>query len=613
MNTFNLQHTYQNKKGCLNAQDLLNATLIGLGLWRFDGKLITANPAYAQIIGRSVSEILNLNYWNDIVVEENIATEQAQLHTLKVGEHYGPLEKEYRHKDGYHVPVRVSALILEKEGEYYAWSHVENISEQKWVTIELQQAKQKAEAAILAKSQFVANMGHELRTSMNAIIGYTELLEEEIKKPLPHLQQNTKNIHNAVKQLQGLMEGILDISKIEAGKIQLYSERFDLKIMIKNVIITIQPVIENKANALRLLCDEDLGTMYTDFIKVRQILLNLLSNASKFTEQGIITLEARRQKEKEGDWISFYVSDEGIGITNEQQTNLFQIFTKADASNTRTYGGSGLELATTKHFVEMLGGTFNVETVLGKGNRFIVHLPVHLTPSEPQLSRNTQEEETSLKLPNTPMEKGTILVIDDDESVRQSLELYLSKVGYQVAVAATGKEGLDLAKKQQPDAITLDVMMPGMDGWEVLSKLKADPDLAHIPVIMLTMIENQEMGYSLGAAEYLTKPVSRAQLIKVLRKYREKPLCIVMIVEDDRNNREIMAHSLQQVGWQIIEAENGKMALERLQQVKPNLILLDLMMSEMDGFELITYLRQHDAYSSIPLVVLTAMDISEYH
>jgi len=591
-------------------QKLLNTALIGLSLWRIDGKFVTINPAFAQMIGRKVSETLQLNYWDDVVVEENVAASKAQLQALDAGERYGPIEKEYRHKDGYYVPVKSSALIIEKQGEFYAWSYVENMSKQKWVATELQHAKQKAEEANHAKSQFIANMSHELRTPMNAIVGYTEMLEEEIKeRDRSHLLHDIKSVHAAAKHLLAIIDGILDISKIEAGKMHLYAERFDLKTMIQNTLTTIQPVIENRANTLNLLYDNNLGEMYSDLTKVRQILFNLISNASKFTEQGIITLEVSRHTEKNDDWLILHVCDDGIGMTEEQKANLFQVFTQADASTSRKYGGTGLGLAISKHFTQMLGGTLHVESEFGKGSHFTVRLPAHLRVPK-QYSPPSKDDERTVRIPDLPVESGILLVIDDDETVREILQAYLSKVGYQVVAATNGEEGLNLAKKLRPDAITLDVMMPGMDGWEVLSKLKADPDLAHIPVIMLTMMEDQDIGYSLGAAEYLTKPITRSQLINVLRKYRtEQSTCTVMVVEDDAITREMMIRMLHKVGWRAIEAENGEIALQRLQQQQPDLILLDLMMPKMDGFEFIIHLRQIENYCSIPVVVLTAKDI----
>jgi len=600
-----LCHSYKNIRDKeLNSQNLLNVAPLGLGLWRFDGKLLYVNPAYAQIIGRDVEETLQLNYWKDILVGDDATAEQWQLQALKTGEHYGPLEKEYRHKDGYHVPVKLSALILETDGKSCVWSQIEDISKQKWEVRELQHAKQKAEDANLAQSQFIANMSYELRTCMNTIIGYTEMLEEDYNQQIT--RQYIKNVHVAAKELLGLIDGMLDISQIEVGNLPSYSERFDLKTVIQNTVTTLQPLRENKANALHLLFDKDLGEMYTDLVKVRHILFNLLSNAYKFTEQGIITLEVRRQREENGDWISIRVSDEGSGITNEQQADLYQVFTQADASNTRNYGSTGLALSLSKHFAEMLGGSLNIEGVFDKGNHFVVRLPAHMS-SQP--SSTTADEAVVKDSPS--MESGLVLVIDDDKIVRETLEVYLSKVGYQVATAASGEEGLKLAKKQPPDTIILDVMMPGMDGWEVLSKLKAETELAHIPVIILTMTEAQEIGYSLGAAEYMTKPVSRTQLINVLRKYRtEKLRHTVMVLEDEQFGREMTVRMLKHVGWQVIEAGDGDTALELLQKHQPDLVLSDLKMPDMDGFEFITHLRQHKTCSATPVVVVTAKPLT---
>ena len=588
-----------------NELNLLNTALIGLALWHLDGQLMVLNPAFAQILGRTVSETLRLNYWNDIVVEENLAAEQAALRALKIGERYGPVEKEYRHKDGYHVPVRLSALIMEIKGESYAWAYVENITKEKWQAIELQQAKQQAEKAHCAKNQFLVNMSPELRAAIDTIIGYTELSEAEIHRAeKAQLLYYIKNIHAATLNLQSLIDTILDVSKIEAGKMQLYLEQFDLRTMLQNVISTISPLAENKANALRLLFDDDLGEMYTDLSKVRQILLNLLSNASKFTDQGIITLEVRRKKEKDGDWVSFYIDDNGIGMTNEEKNQLFEVFTKEDAIP-RNYCNIGLGMAISKKFTQMLGGTIEVKSEFGKGSHFTLRLPVTISSDkQPHIS----------KVPRVSADVGiggVVLVIDDDEYTRMLIELYLGKIGYQVVLASNGTEGLKKAEQLRPDVIILDVIMPGMDGWQVLSKLKADSNLAHIPVIMLTMIEDHEMGYSLGAAEYLTKPITRNELLNVLCKYcKDKPSFSIMLVDDDRITRGIIARVLEGAGWHIIEAENAKMALQLLENLQPNLILSDLRMLEMDGFEFIKRLHQNKTWASIPMVVLTAKDLT---
>ncbi|MBE9563020.1 MAG: response regulator, partial [Proteobacteria bacterium] len=472
---------------------------------------------------------------------------------------------------------------------------------------ELLSAKNKAEKSNLAKSQFLANMSHELRTPMNTIVGYTEMLEEEIREcKKPSLLQDVKNVHAAAKHLLNLIDGILDISKIEAGKMQLYAERFDLRTMLKNTISTLHPLIENKANAIKMIFDVDLGEIYTDLTKVRQIVFNLLSNASKFTEQGIITLKVSKYNEQDEEFINIQVTDEGIGMTKEQLSNLFKVFTQADASISRDYGGTGLGLAISKHFVKMLGGTIAVDSTFGKGSRFKVNIPAYL-----HLTKPNETNKVSIRMPDIPVESGLLLVIDDDETVRKLLDAYLSKIGYRVVGASSGPEGLELAKKLCPDAITLDVMMPGMDGWEVLSALKTEPTLSHIPVIMLTMTDDQDIGYSLGAAEYLTKPISRTQLIDVLSKYHtEDANRTVMVVEDDNTTREMMVRMLHKGGWKVIEAENGEVGLKLLEQTKPSLILLDLMMPQIDGFEFIIQLRQNKDCSSIPVVVLTAKDIT---
>ncbi|MDY6991458.1 MAG: ATP-binding protein, partial [Pseudomonadota bacterium] len=508
-----LKHKQQHLQHYLETQNtletLLQTALTGLGLWDLEGQMYRVNTTFAQMLGYSITEMLTLNYWQDIVSETDNTHEQQQLQALTVGEYYGPRETVYRHRDGYLIPVKVHALLIEQQGHSYIWAQIDDISSQKRAEMALQQAKKQAEEANLAKSQFLASMSHELRTPMNTIVGYSEMLEDEIKTcEKRHLMQDVKNIHVAAKHLLGIIDGILDISKIEAGKMELYLEEFEVQAMLQHVVTTIQPLIENKANALHKQYDPQLGVMYSDQIKIRQILLNLLSNAAKFSEQGIITLTVNRSHQGNQDWLSFTVKDEGIGMTPEQQTHLFQIFTQTDESIGRKYGGTGLGLAISQHFIHMLGGNIDVQSEFGQGSEFIVRLPAQLPKPESTAAQSLSEKISQLPT-LLPAENGTLLVIDDDDVVRNLFETYLTKVGYRVAVAASGEEGLKLAKKLRPDAITLDVMMPGMDGWQVLAQLKAEPDLAHIPVIMLTMVEDKDIGYSLGAAEYLTKPISR--------------------------------------------------------------------------------------------------------
>ncbi|MBW1844823.1 MAG: GAF domain-containing protein, partial [Deltaproteobacteria bacterium] len=397
---------------------------------------------------------------------------------------------------------------------------------------EIEEKGRELEVASRHKSQFVANMSHELRTPLNAIIGYSEMLQEEAEDLgqedfLPDL----RNIHVAGKHLLSLINDILDLSKIEAGKMELYLEHFDVATMVRDTVATIQPLVEQNANKLQLDCQDDESAMHADLTKVRQALFNLLSNACKFTDQGTITLSVSRESINASPWMRFRVSDTGIGMTPQQMDKLFQAFSQADASTTREYGGTGLGLAISRKFCQMMGGDITVESVFGEGATFTIRLPaeVHVLKSAPPPS----EEEMPARATPVPEGALTVLVIDDDPTVRDLMQRFLSKEGLRVVAAANGKEGLRLAKELRPDAITLDVLMPGMDGWTVLTALKADPVLAEIPVIMITIVDEKQAGYALGVADYLTKPIDWKRLTAILQNYESADATRrVLVVED---------------------------------------------------------------------------------
>jgi len=469
----------------------------------------------------------------------------------------------------------------------------------------------KLEEANAAKSQFLANMSHELRTPMNAIIGYSEMLQEDMREE-PELQvylPDAKKIHSAGKHLLSLINDVLDISKIEAGKMELYTETFNVLILVEEVVMTVQPLIKNKNNILKITLDEDVGNIHTDLTKLRQILFNLLSNAAKFTEEGTITLSVVLEENDadEHKWIRFCVYDQGIGMTSEQIEKLFNPFTQADNSTTRKYGGTGLGLTITKRFTEMMGGTIQVQSEYEKGSVFTIHLPINL-PEELQKDKLDQK---FVSIEQT--QQHTVLVIDDDPLVREMFYNHLDELGYQVVTAKSGNEGLELARKLRPHAITLDVTMPSMDGWLVLTALKADPELSSIPIIMASLTEENSKGYLLGITECLTKPVQHDQLSLVLDKYKtpDDQEQYVMVVEDEETTRELMRFLLIKSGWEVKTAENGKIALDLLAENVPNLILLDLVMPEMNGFEFINHLRQNPAWWSIPIVVLSSKEITQ--
>ncbi len=577
-----------------------------------DGRLSFFNDTLCDILGYSRSELMTMNIAS--LMDADNAAKLAALgqHVFTTGEPATAQDCEIITRTGEKKYIEISALLArDTAGAPVGYRGLaRDITERRRAQEELEHTKNAAESANRAKSVFLANMSHELRTPLNAIIGYSEMLQEDAAdlgytEFVPDLQK----IQAAGRHLLDLINNVLDLSKIEAGKMDLYLETFDVATMIEDVQITIQPLAEKNRNTLVITCAPDVGTMVADITKVRQTLFNLLSNACKFTNGGTITLDARRDQHDGVDWLTFRVGDTGIGLSPDQVHELFKEFTQADSSTTRRFGGTGLGLSISRHFCQMMRGDILVESQPGEGAVFTVLLPADV--SRPQTAADALPADVTLQPEDA---HGTILVIDDDPMVRDLIARYLVKEGFRVHTAADGSRGMELARALRPDAITLDVLIPGQDGWAVLSALKADPDLAQIPVIMLTILDDKQMGFSLGAADYLSKPVDRRQLVSLLDKYVGSPPppdSLVLVAEDDENTREILRHMLQREGWTVAEAENGVVALTRLAERVPNLILLDLMMPEMDGFHFLAEMRQNPAWARIPVVVITAMTLTE--
>ncbi len=554
--------------------------------------IVSCNPAFEQLYGYPQAEIVGRN------LDELISTATTHEEAVAITQHVlqeGAMRSigRRRRKDGTLVDVEVQGVPVLVEGKLVGLMGLyHDISE-------LSQARQAAEAANSAKSQFLANMSHELRTPLNAIIGYSEMLEEEVAD-IGHdeLAPDLRKIRSAGRHLLALINDILDLSKIEAGKTELYLEDFDIGTMVDDVATTIRPLVDKNANQLIVRSDAP-GMMHGDLTKVRQMLLNLLSNACKFAEHGTITLDVERGPGAEGvDEVRFRVTDSGIGMTPAQTARLFEAFSQAESSTSKKYGGTGLGLAITRQFARMMGGDVTVESEPGRGSAFTIRLPARApAAAEPAATAGAGRA-------------GTVIVIDDSEQARELIRRFLVDDGFRVIEAASGEAGLALARREPPDAITLDVLMPGMDGWAVLAALKADPVLAGVPVIMLTMVDDRNLGLALGATDFMTKPLDRDRLRALLARYRRHGAGDVLVVEDDLPTRELLRRQLEADGWAVTEAENGRAGLAAVERAVPSLILLDLMMPVMDGCQFAAELRKREAWRGIPVVVITAKDLT---
>jgi PAS domain S-box-containing protein len=459
------------------------------------------------------------------------------------------------------------------------------------------------------KSQFLANMSHELRTPLNAIIGVTEMLREDASDLKREDEiEPLDRVLRAARHLLGLINDILDLSKVEAGKMEIHIEEFAIAPVVNDAVKTIETLAAKNNNRLVVNCKPEIGVMQADQTRVRQALLNLLSNANKFTEGGTVTIDAQRHREAGRDWITMAVADTGIGMTPEQVGKLFQEFSQADSSTTRKYGGTGLGLAISRRFCQLMDGDITVKSELGRGSSFTIRLPAAGAGAVlPALQQTSAAPSVRTGTGNAPL----ILIIDDDITVRDLVGRFLEREGFSVAKADGGKEGLRMARELHPAAVTLDIMMPDLDGWTVLAAIKGDPDLVDLPVVLMTIVDEKNRGYALGATEYLVKPVDRQKLMDVLRGLCGSAGRPLLMVDDDDLGRRQMRAALEQQGWTVTEATDGRDALTRLSEARPDVIILDLMMPEMDGFAFLEEMRRKAEWRDIPVVVVTAKDLTD--
>jgi PAS domain S-box-containing protein len=469
---------------------------------------------------------------------------------------------------------------------------------------ELALARDKAEQAAVAKDFFLATVSHELRNPLNHVLGFVQLLE---MTPLDEGQaHDLRRIGSAAVNLLTLVNDLLDYQKIIQGGLTLQPRVLSLRPWLEELADGMGPKVRERGNRLVVDCPADAGEVVIDETRVRQVLTNLLSNAAKFCRDGTVTLSARREDDGAGGWLSLAVCDTGRGMTPDQQAKLFRPFTKLLAPSENP-GGTGLGLALSQRLCRLMGGDLTLtHSAPNAGSAFTARLPA-LPPAGAAAARPAAP--APAVRPSAPRAARTVLVIDDDPEACELMRRHLGEQGFTVRLANSGVEGLAMARLLRPDAITLDVLMPGMDGWETLAGLQADPLTAHIPVILVTMLDDRSRGYALGAWEVLSKPVSWSRLIALLRA-REPAAGPILLIDDDTKFCELARRTLATHCWEVVCAADGRAALALAAQGRPALVLLDLLMPVMDGFAFIDEFRKNPAWAGVPVVVMTAKDLT---
>jgi len=575
-----------------------------------DLRFIRFNRAGEELLGFSCDELIGKNDFDFFPADQAEQFTSADRETLRGGHLIDIPEETIQTKlKGTRTLHTKKIPILDAAGKpAFLLGISEDITEAKLAQQALRQAQGEAEQANRAKSQFLASMSHELRTPLNAILGFSELLTDDATHRFDEATRHRflDQIHSSGAHLLQLINDILDLSKVEAGQMELHPQQVELGQLIDEVRASVEPLARSKSIALNAEPSPELR-LNADPARLKQMLLNLVSNAIKFTpSEGRIDIRRRRID----SWVEIAVRDTGIGIAKQDLGRLFTEFQRVDSGLGQQQEGTGLGLALTKHFAEMHGGQVTVESELGHGSTFTLRLPLQAgAAGEPAPSVRPRVEAPDPGLP-------LVLVVDDNPAAAEILSRHLKAGGFRIEIANTGRLALQMARDLKPVAITLDILLPEVDGWEVLARLKADESTRDIPVVVVSVVDTPALGRALGAFDYFVKPVDAKALLSRLSQYtftskvKTEPVR-VLVVDDEPANLDLLEALLTSAGFSVLRAGSGQEGIDMATSQAPNLILLDLMMPGLTGFDVVESLRAEEVTRSIPIMVLTAKTLTE--